>query len=193
MEDIFVFDSVTNSIRINNYPILLVKEFADLWDQERNKCKDDPSGIKRIKAYREFTYIFLCLDWKSPYFQYLEQEKAAAAKIDAGLSDEDMNDEKFKAAFNKYKEIINSDRILSLIRTALHTLTKTEIFLDNIDFANDVDESGRPIYRPSDVMKDLTQIKNLRRDLMELEIEHKKGIVSKNKTRGDVEIGFMEE
>ena len=193
MEDIFVFDSVTNSIRINNYPILLVKEFADLWDQERNKCKDDPSGIKRIKAYQEFTYIFLCLDWKSPYFQYLEQEKSAAAKLDAGLSDEDMNDEKFKAAFNKYKEIINSDRILSLIRTALHTLTKTEIFLDNIDFANDVDESGRPIYRPSDVMKDLTQIKNLRRDLMELEIEHKKGIVSKNKTRGDVEIGFMEE
>lgn len=62
MEDIFVFDSVTNSIRINNYPILLVKEFADLWDQERNKCKDDPSGMKRIKAYREFTYIFLCLD-----------------------------------------------------------------------------------------------------------------------------------
>ena len=64
--NIFIFDGTTNTLKINEYEILLVKEFADLWDESRNKCKEDKSGKNRLLAYKEFTYIFLALDFKSP-------------------------------------------------------------------------------------------------------------------------------
>jgi hypothetical protein len=50
----------------------LVKEFAKLMDNDRNKCKEDPTGELGLRAFREFTYIWLALDWKSIYADYTE-------------------------------------------------------------------------------------------------------------------------
>ena len=68
MQQIFIFDNAENKLRIDEYTILLIKEFKDLWDIERNKCAEDKQGTLRIKAFKEFTYIYLMLDYKSPYF-----------------------------------------------------------------------------------------------------------------------------
>ena len=115
--EIFIFDNATNTLRIDEHSILLIKEFADLWDIERNKCKEDKSGKDRLLAFKEFTYIYLTLDYKSPYFAYLEQDKHYAALVDSGLESEHIKNPQFVAAYNKYKEIQNSDPILSLIKT----------------------------------------------------------------------------
>ena len=40
----FGYDYQNNKITINQPEILLVKEFADLWTDERNKCSEDPDG-----------------------------------------------------------------------------------------------------------------------------------------------------
>lgn len=190
--DIFLYDNKSNSLIINEHTILLIKEFKKLWDPKRNKCKEDPKGELRLKAMKEFTYLYLALDWKSPYFQYLEQEKHQAAIEDSGLTETEVKDPDFIAAFEKYQEIQNSDRVLSLIKTGLRTLTKTQIFLDNIDFNNDVDDTGRPLFKPKDVIADIGSIAKMRSQLLELEVEHKKGLVASSKVRGDAEIGFGE-
>lgn len=190
---IFIFDNVSNTLKIDNYAILLVKEFKDLWDVKRNKCDEDKSGEQRLLAYKELTYIYLMLDFKSPYFQYTEQDKHEAALVDSGLTEDQLKDKLFIAAYNKYDEIINSDPILELIKTAHRTLYKTRVFLDNIDFNNDVDETGRPLYKPKDVLADIGSIGKMRVQLQELEIEHKKNLQANgNKIRGDVEPGFGE-
>lgn len=188
--EVFVYDSATNTLKLNIHEILLVKEFKALWDENRNKCKQDPTGINRLKAYSEFTYIHLSLAWKSPYFQYLEQDKHIACLEDSGLTENDLKDELFKNAFDKYLEIRNSDRILSLINVAYKKLYHTEVFLDNIDFNNDVDENGRPIYKPSDVFKDISSIAKIRNDLAALELEYTKGLSAQSKVRGDNIPGF---
>ena len=77
--NIFVFDNAENRLRIEEDSILLIKEFAALWDINRNKCKEDKTGKLRLRAYKEFTYIYLVLDFKSPYFQYLEKDKHECA------------------------------------------------------------------------------------------------------------------
>ena len=66
---VFIFDNVTNTLQIDDYNILLIKEFANLWEPERNKCKEDKNGTKRLRAYKELTFIYLVLDFKSPYFK----------------------------------------------------------------------------------------------------------------------------
>jgi hypothetical protein len=40
----FLFDNANNSIVINEPEVLLIKEFAALWDNVRNKTKSDKTG-----------------------------------------------------------------------------------------------------------------------------------------------------
>lgn len=191
--NVFVYDNNENKLIIDEYNILLVKEFNALWDVERNKCKEDKTGKKRIRAYKELTYIYLVLDFKSPYFQYLEKDKHEAALDDSGLKESDLKDEIFLAAFHKYKEIQNADPILSLIQTAYKTLHKMQVFLDNIDFNMDVDADGRPLYKPKDVIADIKSISEIRKQLKELEVMHKTDLAaSGEKVRGDAELGFLD-
>ena len=189
----FIFNNSTNSLEIDEYSILLVKEFKDLWDQGRNKCKEDKTGKLRLRAFKELTYIYLVLDFKSPYFQYKEKEKHEAAIADSGMTEDMLKDETFLAAFRKYKEIQDSDPILSLIKTSLNTLFKLQIFLDNIDFEEDVDDEGRLLYKPKDIFDSITGIDRMRDQLMALEKKHKDNLASGGTgARGNVELGFLD-
>lgn len=188
---IFIFDNATNSLRIDDYSILLVKEFAKLWEPERNKCKEDKKGEQRIRAYKEFTYIYLVLDFKSPYFKYLEKDKHEAALVDSGLTEDDLKDEDFLAAFRKYREIQEEDPILALIKTSYHTLYKMRIHLDGIDFS-EVDADGKPIWKPKDVIADLKGIGTMRAELQALEELHKTNMEAEAAVRGGVSLGMLD-
>lgn len=190
MQSIFLYDNSTGNLELDTYEILLVKEFETLWNIERNKCPEDPTGVKRLRAWKEFRYMFLMLDFKSPYFEYKEHEKHDAAMNDSGLTQEEWNDPDFKAACRKYLEIQDSSRILSLIRTAFRTLEKMRVSLDNIDF-EERDDNRKPIFKPKDVLADIASIGIMRDKLRDLETAYKKDLIdSKVKNRGDIEPGL---
>ena len=75
IQDIFVYNNQINRVELNTPEILLVKEFKALLEPNRNKCKEDPSGLMGLRAFREFTYIWLAICWKSIYADYDEQER----------------------------------------------------------------------------------------------------------------------
>ena len=189
--NLFSYDETNNTLRIDEPTIFLVKEFAALLGDKRNKCAEDRTGKKHLKAFSELTYIFLMLDFKSPYFRYLEKDKHEAALADSGLSHADLKDPEFVNAFLKYQEIQDADEILLLIKTAQRTLYKTRVFLDNIDYS-EVDDMGRPIYKPKDVMADINSISTMRKNLIALEEEHKSSLGQTSNVRGGVELGFDE-
>nr|DAX09121.1 MAG TPA: hypothetical protein [Bacteriophage sp.] len=62
--NVFSFNSLNKSLEINEPEILLVREFKALVDRDFTSMKE--------KVTRELTYIFLAIDWKSPYNQYSE-------------------------------------------------------------------------------------------------------------------------
>lgn len=190
MTDIFLYDNSAGELTINTYEILLVKEFATLWDKKRNKSKDDPKGDLKLRAWKELKYIFLMLDFKSPYLEYLEQDRHEAAMIDSGLTEEEWNDPDFRAACRKYMDIKDSSRILSVIKTAYRTLEKLRVFLDNIDFT-DTDGNGKYLNDPKKVLESINQLGKMNDYLKELEMNYKKDQSSSNtKYRGDVELGL---
>lgn len=194
MTDLFLYNNSTGSLELNVHEILLVKEFETLWDLERNKCKEDPTGKKRLRAWREFKYIWLFVDWKSPYQQYLEMEKHKASMIDSGLTDEEWNDQDFRNAVRKYIEIKDSSRILSLIKTAFRTLEKMRVFLDNVDLEERDAVSNKPIWKGKDILDNIGSIATMTDKLKELELNYKKDQVASNtKLRGDILPGFMDE
>jgi hypothetical protein len=57
--NIFVYDNVNNRLEINEPEILLIKEFKSLFDKDKTKTK--------TQLWKELTYIYLAIDWKSPY------------------------------------------------------------------------------------------------------------------------------
>jgi hypothetical protein len=100
--NIFVYDNVNNRLEINEPEILLIKEFKDLSDKDKTKTK--------TQLWKELTYIYLAIDWKSPYSQYLEQERHEEALNDSGLTEKEFNDPIFREACRKYKALQNSNK-----------------------------------------------------------------------------------
>lgn len=97
----FCYDNVNGNVSLEDTSILLIKEFEALIDDNRNKSSSDKTGKKRLRAFKEFKFIYLFFDWEGPYFQYTEQDKHAEAMKDSGLSDEEFDDPKFRMACQK--------------------------------------------------------------------------------------------
>ena len=130
-------------------------------------------------------------DFKSPYFQYLEMEKHKAAMEDSGLSEEEFLDSEFRLAVKKYMEIIDSSRILTLIKTAYRTLEKLRIYLDEIDLDERDPQTQKPIFKASDILNALGSIGTMSDRLKELEENYKKDLLEGKKTlRGDKEVAY---
>lgn len=191
MTQIFLYDNATGSLKLDLHEILLVKEFDALWDKNRNKCDEDKSGEKRLRAWREFKYIWLYADFKSPYFQYLEMEKHKAAMADSGLTEEEFVDPVFRTAVRKYMEIIDSSRVLILIKTGYRTLEKLRVYLDEIDLDERDPQTQKPIFKASDILNAIGSIGTMSDKLKELEEKYKKDLLEGKKTlRGDKEVAY---
>lgn len=188
----FLFDNSTNSVVVNEPEVLLIKEFAALWNNDRNKTKGDPKGIKKTRAYRELTYIWLMLDWTSPYVDFDEQERHQECLKDAGLTDKEWNDPDFRAACRKYRELQNSSRALKLIKSAQGVVDKITDYFNNINIEERDPATGKPIFKTKDVMAELSNVSNVVEQLKTLEFLYKKEQEQQSGLMGDVEGGFMD-
>ena len=191
MRELFVFNNAENEVEVNTPDILLIKEFAALWEPSRNKCKADPTGKRRLRAYRELAYIYLMLNWKSPYSDYDEQERHQECLRDANITEEEWADETFRAACRKYKELQNSSRSLKLIKSAQGVVDKVADYFDTIDLFERKDD-GTPIYKVKDVMVEMQNVSKIVEQLQTLEYMYKKEQEAESDVRGDAEIGFMD-
>lgn len=189
---LFLFDNTVNEVVINEPEVLLIREFAELWANERNKSKEDPKGTKKRKAYREFTYIWLMCDWASPYADYTEKERHEEALKDSGLTDKEWNDPVFRAACRKYRELQNSSRTLKLLKSAQGVVDKITDYFDNIDIEERDPVTGKPIFKTKDVMAEMANIPEVVEKLKTIEFMYKKEIEESGDLMGDVQIGFMD-
>lgn len=189
---LFLFDNSNNSIVINEPEVLLIKEFSALWDNARNKTKNDKTGQKKTRAYRELTYIWLMCDWGSPYSDYAERERHEEAIKDAGLTEEEWNDPVFRAACRKYRELQDSSRSLKLIKSAQGVVDKITDYFDTLDIQERDAVTGKPIFKTKDIMAELSNVSTVVEQLATLEILYKKEQEAASGLMGDVTTGFMD-
>lgn len=188
----FLFDNSNNSVVVNEPEVLLVKEFAALWDNARNKTKSDKTGQKKTRAYRELAYIWLMCDWGSPYSDYAERERHEEALKDAELTEEEWNDPIFRAACRKYRELQESSRSLKLIKSAQGVVDKITDYFDTLDIHERDQVTGKPIFKTKDIMTELSNVSDVVEQLKTLEILYKKEQESSSGLMGDVSVGFMD-
>lgn len=188
----FLFDNSNNSVIVNEPEVLLIKEFSELWTNERNKTKTDPKGTKKSRAYRELTYIWLMCDWSSPYSDYTEQERHKEALKDAGLTEKEWDDPTFRAACRKYRDLQESSRSLKLIKSAQGVVDKITDYFTNINIEERDPVTGKPIFKTKDVMTELSNVSSVVEQLKTLELLYKKEQEESNGLMGDIQTGFMD-
>ena len=192
MLKLFLYDNERAKVVLNEPDILLIKEFAALMDNERNKTKTDKKGEQKELAFKELKYIYLAIDWRSPYKEYTQQEKHEAALIDSGLTEEEFEDQVFRAACRKYIQLQETSIVGSLLQSQYNVIYKMKVYYDTIDLTA-LKEDGTPIYKTKDILAEMASTAKALDGLKELEQMWKKEQeLEASAIRGDLEPGFRD-
>ena len=187
----FVYDNDEGKVMIEDTSLLLTKEFEVLLSDKRNKIKGKIDKTKS-RAFREFKYIYLFFDWQSPYFKIPEHDRHEEALKDADLTQEEFDDEDFKAACRKYDYIQNSSIEMKLLKAAMSAIDKQIFYLENIDLQERDPVTGKPIFKSKDLIAEIKGSENLITTLRSLEQQVKTGIEDTKALRGNVEAGMFD-
>ena len=188
--NIWDYNQKTGRAQLVTADLVLIDEFKKLLEPSRNKCDEDPSGLEHIRADREFTYIYLAIDWKSPYANYSNQEKHEAALKDAHISEEEWNNPEFRAACRKYVSIQDSNRYVRLLQAAQEVTDKIIDYFHNVDL-QEQDEQGKYLVKVADVQKAMKEAADQIETLKQIESLVKKEVMEQSQIRGGAVEGFM--
>ena len=173
--NVFVYDNVNNRLEINEGEIFLVKEFKDLMNKDRSESKE--------QAFKELTYIYLAIDWKSPYNQYSEVERHEEALRDSGLTEEEFNNPVFRAACRKYRNLQDSNKSIKMLNAAKTAVDKFIDYFDVIVDLNERDQNGKPVFTAKKVMEEVSNLNKVHQELVDLENAVKKELTERSTLR----------
>ena len=159
--NVFVYDNVNNRLEINEGEILLVREFKNLFDKDKSKDKS--------QAFKELTYIYLALDWKSPYSQYTELERHEEALRDSGLTEEEFNNPVFREACRKYRTLQESNLSVRMLNAAKLGAQQFIDYFTIIADLNERDVNGKPVFDAKKHFETMSKMHDLHEELTSLE------------------------
>lgn len=191
MQKIFQYDNVKCQVELNIPEILLIREFAALLDEKRNICKTDKTGKLKLRAFREFTYMWLAIDWNSIYRDYLEYDRHVESLKDSRLADEEYNDPIFREACRKYVSIQESTRSIRMLKAAQSTIDKFIIYFETVNPTERDDNTGKPIFKVKDIMAEIGSLSKVNDELKILEGQVKKEISEQSTLRAGATEGYM--
>ena len=173
--NVFSYDNGNNRLEINEPEILLIKEFKALFDRDKSKNK--------ARLWKELTYIYLAIDWKSLYNQYSEQERHQESLSDSGITEEEFNDPLFREACRKYKALQDSNKSIKMLRAAMNAADQFIDYFNDIVDLNERDVNGKPIFTAEKVMKEVAMLNKVHEELIVLENRVKKELAEKSTLR----------
>lgn len=176
--NVFNYDSLNKQLEINEPEIFLVREFKALLERDKER------------AFKELTYIFLALDYKSIYSQYTEYERHEEALSDSGITEEMFNDPLFREACRKYRSLQDSNKSIKLLNAARNAADQFVDYFETIIDLNERDQNGKPVFSAEKVMKEMAQLSKVHEQLVALEAQVKQELEVQAGTRANVDEGF---
>lgn len=188
--NIWDYNQKTGRAQLVTADLVLINEFKKLLEPSRNKCKEDPTGIEHLRADREFTYIYLAIDWKSPYAGYSNLEKHEAALKDAEITEDEWENPEFRAACRKYVALQDSNRYVRLLQAAQEVTDKIIDYFHNVDL-QEQDEQGKYLVKVKDVQASMKEAANQIETLKQIESLVKKELTEQSTIRAGATEGFI--
>ena len=169
---------------------MFYKEFAAIYDLDRNKCMKDPSGKKRIQANKEFKYLWLAEDFKSDYQELSEEDRINTALDDAQLKRSDLDTPEMNALILKYRKL-QTTRIMKLLKSGYIMVDNLQEFFTTVNF-KEKDDNGKLVHSAKEAMANLASLGKTVYGLDALEYQVKKQMEADKGIRGDASPGYYD-
>lgn len=177
--NVFDYDQRTGSVILNSADLALIDEFKTLIKRDKDR------------ADREFTYIYLAIDWKSPYSGYSELERHEAALQDAHITEQEWEDPSFRAACRKYRALQESNRYVRLLKSAELVTDKIVDYFNNVDLEERDEQTGKYVNKVADIQKAMENAAKQIEVLKQIESMVKKEITEQSVIRAGATEGFV--
>ena len=174
---------------INKKDVMLIPEFKAMLELKYNTQKGDHQGRLRIRAHKEFTFIYFYVDYRSEYSNYTKEERKKESLAAAELPEDYVISNQLEKAIVKYGEL-QETRSLKLLSSANNAIDKIRLFYDNLDFT-ETDDNGKLKYDPNRVLTSINALSKTIESLEQLEKRVKQSLKQDLGVRGDNEEGFF--
>lgn len=143
-------------VELNKEWIFLIPEFNALLKRDKGS-QGDYRGDKKLKARREFAFIYFDLDFTSPIREYEDFERRTEAMKYAMLEESDI-DGPLMDAHRKYNELLQqSSRSLKTLQAIEHSLNALDIYFLNLNF-DERDKKGELVHSPNAYLLNLERV-----------------------------------
>lgn len=182
-----------NMVTLNKEWISLIPEFRRLLARDKGG-PGDGSGKYKKQAQREFTYIFLMYDFRSPFENYpdreREQEALRASELTKGKIESDGD---IWAAIRMYEKLMEKvSPTLSSWRKMKTTVQTLEDYLENVDMTERTDTGGK-VHSIKEIQDGIKGMPSTHKSLIEMEEQVKKEMMDDSGLRGGATKGGDED
>ena len=182
-----------NKKRTTNFEDKIIEDFKKnpkLLKEFKISIAKDYKKDKDLRAFKEFTYIWLAIDWESFYNNDTEQVRHLQALKDSGLTEDEFNDPEFRAACRKYRSLQESNLAIRSLSAAKITINKFIDYFESLDPQERDEQTGKPIYKVKDIMAEITSLSKVLEELKILEGQAKKEMQEQSQIRAGAVEGF---
>jgi hypothetical protein len=166
----------------------LIEPFSTMLTLAYNRQKGDTQGRDRVRATKEFKYIYFMFDWASSHEGMDVDERHEESLKSAGLPKNYKFSDEMTAACLKFKKLRHSRPVRQLV-TARQSLDRIRKFLDTVDPNEQVeytDTNGNTETKPRYDTKEALDIAKMVQD-------HVKNLPDMIKKMNDLEAQVMKD
>jgi len=147
-------------VELNKEWLLLIPEFKAIIHADKGST-GDADGRKKLKARRQFGYIYFMVDFKSPIESWQFPKRHDEALRYTGLEEKDVSNALVKAAYQKYEEIQLADaRALRTLAAARKGLDALDTYYETIDFSQ-TDKQGKLLHNPKEIAAGIASLNKM--------------------------------
>lgn len=187
---LFEIDEDTKTVQLNKEWIFLIPEFSVIIKRDKGS-PGDSRGQYKLRATKEFSFIYFMMDFNSPIREWKETEKRKEALYYAGLEESDIDD-KIREAMSRYDRLqIEASRSLRTLKSVYKGMDEMDKYFENVNF-DKTDKMGKLLNTPQDFIKNTALLNKMYDEVkafekrVETELKENAGIQGKG-TLGDNE------
>lgn len=181
----------TFDVDLNKEWLYLIPEFAYLLKRDKGGTKGDYRGEKKLKARKEFKFIYFDLDFSSPIRDYPEFERREEALKYAELQEKDL-DAAVMAAHACYNNLLlNATRSLKTLRAVKKSLDALDNYFEELDFTK-TDKKGELLHNPNSYLLNLERLDKAYSSVEKFEKRVIDELKNTGSIRGTATLGEME-
>lgn len=178
-------------VLLNKVWIAMIPEFKALLTRDKGS-KGDYRGEKKLKATREFTYIYFYADFSSPIRDWEDDERKTEALYYAQLEEADIDNAVLEAQEKYFNMQLEMSRPLRTLKSLYKGLYAMDAYFEKINFA-EKDKQGKLLNSPTDFVNNAGKLNKMYDEIrnfekrVEEDLKQTAGIRGPNSTLGDRE------